>query len=85
MQAEQITMVNEGPRGEITAVPRALLGDEKVPDRHMIPQVTTRSRSKRRIVNIDPSQNDGVKNQNMKGTRSGLLILSRNSWMNQAI
>ena len=60
VQADQITRDNECPRGEIKSVPQALLGVEEVPDTHKPPQVVARSRSKRRIVNIDPSQNEGV-------------------------
>ena len=72
LQAEQITWANEGKGGETTSVPQAALGDEEVQDTHMIPQAATRSRSKGRIVNIDPSQNEGVKKTK---------ILSRNSWL----
>ena len=74
VQAEQVARTNKGPGGEITAVPQALLGDEEVPATHMIPQVVTRSRSKRTVVKWS-------KNQNMKGTRSDFLTLSSNSWL----
>ena len=61
MKAEQITMANDDLITEITAVPKAFLGDEELPDTHMIPQVVTWPRSTRRIVNFVPPQSKGVK------------------------
>ena len=46
---------------ETTASLKAVIGDEEVPVTHTTLQVATRIRSKRRIVNIDPSQSEGVK------------------------
>ena len=69
MQTEQITRANDGPGGEPTAVPQTVLGDAEIPDIHLIQQFNTGSRAKRRRVNIDLLQSEGVKKQNMKGTK----------------
>ena len=67
MQAEQITRANDGPGGEPATFYNAVLGDTEIPDIHLIQQVTARSRAKRRRVNIDQLQSEGINKSKYEG------------------
>ena len=75
VNAEQVTGANDGLVVDIPAVPISLVYDDEVPVTKMIPQTATRSRSKRRVVNVVSPQSEGVKKPKDEGQNERFVNL----------